>query len=365
MDIFNDPSTSFFGLNSFEPLSRMLGPDPPQNRVIPPQQETELKKESVSSETDQHKSKVDTSIEERRRRGKIRSKRSRDKKKLYLQGLEEKIKELQKENFRLQNLVANYRSEKLEYYGEEIKTFEKDSRKQKLETFKNFIDPETLEFKKITKETLGDIFAKNCKFQMDRHKNFMDGIFKILVNHICPFDKFFKKCPSKEYTTDFETIKELSKLEDKECDDFAKQNNIDPLDVIISRLKPSRRQFLCMKNVFFKKKLQIAEKYREGINLLFQAKDIFQEASVEVCVTTHFMFNSKVFSDEEFLKKRSLRDLFSAPNSFEDFWKVQTQPVEYANHVFTDPILGKRARKVLPEDKKIDGFCYNQFKLPE
>ncbi|CAI2373691.1 unnamed protein product [Moneuplotes crassus] len=364
MDIFFDPSISVFGPDPLEPLSKMF--DDASSLNITPQspQNEELKKDSLSSETDQQKNKIDTSIEERRRRGKIRSKKCRDKKKIYIQGLEEKIKELQKENFRLQNLVANYRNEKLEYFGKEIKTFEKDSRKHKIDTFQKFIDPETFEMKKDVKENLGDIFNKTSKLQMERHKRFMDEVFKIVVNHACPFDKFFKKCPTKEYTTKYETIKALDKLFGDEREEFIKENNLLELDLLMADFRPSKRQFLFMKDILLKKQYLIVEKYREGISLLLQAKDIFQKTSVEVWGVIHFMFNSKIFSDEQILKGPTKRDFFTLANSFEEFWNIETHPVEYDHNIFTDPILGKKARRNLSASKTPDSFSYNQYILP-
>jgi len=61
-------------------------------------------------------------IEEKRRKGRIRSQITRKRKKEYLQLLEEKIKKLENENFRLQNLLLNYRKENFEMIDDESKT---------------------------------------------------------------------------------------------------------------------------------------------------------------------------------------------------------------------------------------------------
>ena len=53
------------------------------------------------------------SIEERRRRGRIRSKISRTRRKEYIEELERKVKTLETENFRLQSLIIGYRKENM------------------------------------------------------------------------------------------------------------------------------------------------------------------------------------------------------------------------------------------------------------
>ena len=53
-------------------------------------------------------------IEEKRRKGRIRSKITRERRKAYILQLEEKVKHLESENFRLQNLLIKYRKENID-----------------------------------------------------------------------------------------------------------------------------------------------------------------------------------------------------------------------------------------------------------
>ena len=71
-------------------------------------------------------------IEQKRKKGRIRSKETRERRKAYVQKLEEKAKKLESENFRLQNLLVNYRNENILKVDDEsrslIRTME-DNRK--------------------------------------------------------------------------------------------------------------------------------------------------------------------------------------------------------------------------------------------
>ena len=51
-------------------------------------------------------------------RGRLRSKKTRERRKEYVAKLEERIKKLEEENFRLQNLLMNYRKENFENIGD-------------------------------------------------------------------------------------------------------------------------------------------------------------------------------------------------------------------------------------------------------
>ena len=61
-------------------------------------------------------------IEQKRMSGRIRSKKTRIRKKEYILKLEEKVKKLETENFRLQNLLLNYREENFEMIDGDSKT---------------------------------------------------------------------------------------------------------------------------------------------------------------------------------------------------------------------------------------------------
>ena len=65
--------------------------------------------QSQGAESDLHKK-----VEEKRLKGRIRSKETRKRRKEYIVQLEEKVKKLESENFRLQNLLMNYRTENFE-----------------------------------------------------------------------------------------------------------------------------------------------------------------------------------------------------------------------------------------------------------
>ncbi|CAI2370884.1 unnamed protein product [Moneuplotes crassus] len=326
------------------------------------QREIKNNKETANI-SDSLPSSKDISIEEKRRRGKIRSKRSRDKKKLYYQDLENRIKELQKENFRLQNLVANYRSEKLEYYGKEVKSFVKDSRDIKLKMFKNFVDPETMEMKKKADFVLKDKFNELSKVQLEKHKKFMDEVFKLIVNNICPFDKFLRKRNDTEYTTDYETIKELAKIPEGLRAKVAQEKNLTQVDLLFAAFNPSKRQFEFITKVFMKKDQHLRQKYKEGLKLLFEAKSVIQKTSVELCSYMYFTLNSQAFKDTQIFNSHARRDILQPADLFNEIWKVQVNPVEYKFDLHKDPICGKRARKVFTEDIKNYSFEYNEYSL--
>lgn len=73
---------------------------------------TEAVKEEESEDKNVYTSSIsegDKKLELRRQKGKIRSKQSRDRKKKYLEELESRVKDLEKENMRLQFTLDQYK----------------------------------------------------------------------------------------------------------------------------------------------------------------------------------------------------------------------------------------------------------------
>jgi len=74
---------------------------------------------------------------------KMRTRKSRDRKKIYIEELEEKVKNLEKENFRLHHLLLIYRKESWNSVSEESTNLlgEIEQHRKKLE--ETFVDPKT------------------------------------------------------------------------------------------------------------------------------------------------------------------------------------------------------------------------------
>ena len=101
-----------------------------------------------------------SNIEERRRKGRLRSKESRDRRKVYISNLEERIKFLENENFRLQSIILKYRRENFENIDKGYKSFIEESIEHKRKVYSQFMDLETLEIKKAPKVSLAENFQK-------------------------------------------------------------------------------------------------------------------------------------------------------------------------------------------------------------
>ena len=78
-----------------------------------------------------NKTELPHSIDEKRRRGRIRSKISRARRKEYVIELENKVKTLEAENFRLQSVIIGYRNENMDSATGSSEPFMKEIENQK------------------------------------------------------------------------------------------------------------------------------------------------------------------------------------------------------------------------------------------
>ena len=150
-------------------------------------------------------------LRKNRRRGRIRSKISRDRKKSYIFELENRVKELEKENFRLQNLLVRYRNDRIENTDSSTQTLIKDIKECKLKIIENFIDPETMKFKKNS-FSIATHFKAISQEVVRKHKTFLDGIFRMIINNPYPVSRFtYWSILTPTYTTKYEVIRKFNK----------------------------------------------------------------------------------------------------------------------------------------------------------
>ncbi len=99
--------------------------------------------------------------------------------------------------------------------------------------------------------------------------------------------------------------------------------------------------------------------------MLFKAKTIFERTSVELVAHMKFLLKADIFTDKQILNGHVREEFFKPTNCFDDIWKVDIKPVKYEIDLHKDPITGKKARKVIPEEERVFSFEYNKFSLPE
>lgn len=172
-------------------------------------------------------------LNRKRERGRLRSKASRDRKKIYLEQLEQRVKELENENFRLQNLLV-VRNEKIDILGEEPGKYlvkHQDIKKEMMGDFSKLKQSpgQTPDFKFFER------FIENLKRQQDKHQKFLDTTFESLINH--PFPMFKRKHWGdfeKAEVKTFSIIQKYSKLSKYQIPEFEQAHDINSLDRFVA-----------------------------------------------------------------------------------------------------------------------------------
>mmetsp|Transcript_21790 Transcript_21790/g.19313 ORF Transcript_21790/g.19313 Transcript_21790/m.19313 type:complete len:161 (+) Transcript_21790:91-573(+) len=122
--------------------------------------------------------------EEKRRKGRIRSKRSRDRKKEYFDELENKIKKLEKENFRLQNLLIQYRKENIENFDDDSQAIVKEFNFEKTSAIAKYIDFDQMKMKEDEPGSILEEFWNFSAECLKKHREFLDGAFETIINNL-------------------------------------------------------------------------------------------------------------------------------------------------------------------------------------
>ncbi|CAI2371657.1 unnamed protein product [Moneuplotes crassus] len=307
-------------------------------------------------------------LEIKRERGKQRSKKSRDRKKAYIENLEQRIKELEAENFRLQNLIISYRNDKLDVVDKKLIPFTDVNISAKLDVLKKFIDSPTLEIKESTMSFF-HMYSKNIKVNIQKHKEFLDKAFEAIVNH--PFPNWKMKYwedldngPLK----DLEILQKYSKLSKYQIPEFEKTHKFNKLDIFVASLKLNKRQYEFVKQ-YMDKEIQLKRRYLKGMKHLLRAKEIFESTIPEQVLSITLLLRSQILTSKQIFESKFKEDLHSRDNAFNDIflngiWKISIQKKKYSADLNNCEILGKLSKKYLKESESSLELEYNHFCLP-
>ena len=127
--------------------------------------------------------KENNKIEHKRMRSRIRSQRARDRKKVYIETLEKKVTDLEIENFRLQNLLAMYRSQELNRTTDESKNLMKELQDYKNDFLSEFIDSESGKYNEKVPISAKESFNQINYPIYARHKKFLEHNFEMIYSH--------------------------------------------------------------------------------------------------------------------------------------------------------------------------------------
>ncbi|CAI2371258.1 unnamed protein product [Moneuplotes crassus] len=305
------------------------------------------------------------SIEEKRRKGRIRAKNSRIRRKNYLVELQNKICALEKENFRLQNLLIAYRREKFENVSSVTQSFAKDMDRIRKKTIQKFIDPTKMQAKEGMQDAIATDFRKSGLKIMENHQNFLDRVFEMLINHPYPTPRFsYWKELGPVYNTDYSLIKKLQRISKFEEPGFIKEHGLTEMDQVIASMSPNKKQFEFLRDVRLKKEFKIKTIYKEGISYLCKAKSLFEKATVELCALTSFLSKCNIFSDSQIINARLKDGFFNKDDSFTGIWQIKVSQKPYHYDMAADEIYGHLAAKLIPREEQQIRFTYNEYSLP-
>ncbi|CAI2373076.1 unnamed protein product [Moneuplotes crassus] len=306
-----------------------------------------------------------TKMQEKREKGRIRSKLSREKRKAYVAKLESRIDDLETENSRLQNIIIKLHSEKYSKADPNSKSFVNDIQDLQGTTIDNFWNRDTMQHNSERSIAVGINYYNVASKAMEKHKKFLDSVFEMIINHPYSLTRFrYWKDLNSEYTTEYDQIKKLKKVDKYKVGEFMQANNLTPLDQYVASFNPSKRQFEFLKNVVFKKELQVKNEFKEAIKKLLEAKLIIQKANLEIHTFIGFFLNCGILSDEQILQSNIKYGFFKREQAFKNIWNVQVRLNRYCIDMAEDPLYGKYARKYLKKDKRILYFQYNDYSLP-
>lgn len=272
---------------------------------IPEEEEFDIKAEKTLSNTDEDTKEIKRKRGPKRRqtskekllKSRARSKTTRLRKKNYIKHLEDKVHDLEQENFRLQNVILTYKRQEIEdFNNKDMQIFTQSASKT---PSTNFGDSETGLSKNWEADQIPSDLETTSTQLLEKHSKFVDSIFKKLVDNIHPFKQHsYWKDLNGDYIRNYQEIKEFARCSKYKIPEFEQQHAFTKVDKYVTSFAPSQEQFSFLVDRL-NKEAQIKSQFEQAIHNLIQAKVIIQESAFEFYKLDQIFKKSDVISNEQ------------------------------------------------------------------
>ncbi|CAI2376069.1 unnamed protein product [Moneuplotes crassus] len=302
-------------------------------------------------------------IEQKRVNCKDRTRKSRDRKKMYIEDLENKVKTLEKENFRLHHLLLYYRKESMRHVDEEPVHLVEDIDKYRQEVESTFIDNETGGYNERARVKCSEHFSRTSKRIMESHKKVMNLGFDLIIDHLHPFVSFFYwKNFDQGYSASYELIKKYGKRTKFEKPEFIKNNNLTELDLLIASFDPNKRQYDFLTTCMFPKERQIKSKFDDALSHLIKSKEMIAEANAELHAFRTLFIKSEIISDKQvFSSNLNFEYKGAADLKLKSIWDIEVIPKVININLEEDFLYGKYAKRLLEKRDRFLQYEYESY----
>ncbi|CAI2372699.1 unnamed protein product [Moneuplotes crassus] len=317
--------------------------------------------EKEESKDSHDSSKPSLSLKEKRLKARIRSKETRERKKGYIKELEKRIRELERENLRLQNLMSQTSDESCRKYSMDSKIFLSDFHEEVRGYWSKYIDLKTFD-KKENASLMCENYQKYAPVILKKQQIFFDTVFKMLINNIIGYyTPAYYGDLTEEYDREYDVIKRLNHCTKYQLSEFKETNKINKLDTFVASLNPNKKQFNFCKNVYLKKEFHIKKKCQEAIDNLLKAKSIIEEANGELYLMKEVVLKSKILTDEQIINSNIKENVFRNDNSFENVWNLKIIPQKVKFKLSRDDIIGKLVKQCSNKEEYNKFIEFNKF----
>ena len=349
IDLFqNDPASTAGGL----PIPNVDITDSRINQV------------SDSQLNDSSDNQGEDKLETKRQKSKFRSRKSRERKKKYIEELETRVKDLEKENIKLQHLLDQYKGQKVESVSEKHKITSETIVSDKSQIVDLFWDKDKKSYKEGANMSVADHFRMLSPKMISNHVNLIDQSFEVILDKmIFLMNRQYWRDLGTEYTTEFEEIKKLHKLTKYQVPEYLKEHNLNAVDKHVSLLDPDKCQFKYLKNVFIPKHIEIKQKMKTAVDYLMKARDIVLETLHYVYIVRGAKIKSGIFEDSQIVNA-NIREMTvpASQVSTQELWNLDKETKKFEVDLTKDEILGKWAKKWLRADDQKCSFEIDSYK---
>lgn len=145
---------------------------------------------------------------------------------------------------------------------------------------------------------------------------------------------------------DYDTIRKLARLTKYQKPEFIAENNLDKVDVYLSTLDPTKRQYKTFWNVIIPTQIEIKKKFAKAIEKFFDVRKELEEVGVELFWYKNLFYKSQIFTDKQLVESNGIGEsLKNKKISMDELWGLEKVERSEVRDLTKHHIYGNLAKK--------------------
>lgn len=252
----------------------------------------------------------------------------------------------------------------MERFDSHVKDYAEDMKYTKRQVLlSRFLDHKSLLAKEEIPEKYSEAFRLSCPNLLEKHRNMLDNVFKMLINNMYPLKQLkYWSVLEENYDRDFKVFTDIRRCSKYKIPEYKEKHKFTLVDDYIASFNPDEGQFQFLKDMV-KKEANIKNQYKKALELILKAKLMIEKATSDLYNFGCIMIKSGIIGDEQYLNSAAKDKYLREEDGFTNIWDIKVTPTPYTTNISKDKYVGKYAKQYMKKKDHVNKLTYNTFAI--